>query len=232
VKAADARGSAEARSDAAAIARQLPLRDQVLDALRARIIDGAYAPGERLTEDRLAEDFGVSRNPVREALRTAEAEGFVVVLPRRGVVVASPDETTMRDLFDVRARLEPLAARLAAERAGDADIAGLRDLLAQARTATDARDFARVAVLNSALHQRVIDIGGNVWLTTVTGSLYRHVQWAFRLGAAHRAPHSWTEHVRLVEAIAAHDADTAERLAAAHVEAAAAAALDREGSPG
>jgi len=206
-------------------ARHLPLREQVLAALRTRIINGDYAPGERLTEERLAEDFGVSRNPVREALRTVEAEGFVRVLPRRGVVVASPDETTVRDLFTVRAQLEPLAARLAAERADPTDVAGLRALLDEARRATDLEDFAQVAVLNSALHQRVIEIGGNVWLTTITGSLYRHVQWVFRLGAAHRAPHSWTEHVRLVELIALRDAAGAEEAAAAHVRAAAVAAL-------
>lgn len=207
------------------VARHQPLRDQVVHSLRNRIIDGVYAPGERLTEDRLAEDFGVSRNPVREAMRTLEAEGFLLVLPSRGVVVATPDESALRDLFAVRGRLEPLAARLAAERAGPGDVAGLRDLLARARAATDAGDFPEVAMLNSALHQRVIDIGGNVWLTTITGSLYRHVQWVFRLGAAHRAPHSWTEHVRLVEAIAAHDPDRAEAAAVAHVRAAADAAL-------
>jgi DNA-binding GntR family transcriptional regulator len=205
--------------------RHVPLREQVLNALRDRIITGEYAPGERLTEERLAEDFGVSRNPVREALRTAEAEGFVHVLPRRGVVVATPDETTMRDLFAVRSQLEPLAARLAAERATPADIADLHDLLDEARAATDRRDFARVAVLNSAFHQRVIDISGNVWLTAITGALYRHVQWVFRLDAANRAPHSWKEHVRLVDAIAAHDAIGAERAAALHVDAATLAAL-------
>lgn len=212
-------------STAPVVSRHLPLRDQVAAALRARIIDGVYAPGERLTEDRLAVDFGVSRNPVREALRTVEAEGFVLVQPRRGVVVATPDETAMRDLFAVRGRLEPLAARLAAERATPDDVAGLRELLAQARQATDREDFPRVAMLNSALHQQVIDIGGNLWLTAITGSLYRHVQWVFRLGAAQRAPHSWTEHVRLVEAIAEQDADRAEQEAAGHVDAAARAAL-------
>src|SRR3954453_2222223 len=110
-------------------AQHLPLRDQVLGALRNAIINGEYTPGERLTEDRLAEDFGVSRNPVREALRVAEAEGFVVILPRRGAVVASPSSTAIEDIFAVRQRLEPLAARLAAERATPRGIAGLRSLL-------------------------------------------------------------------------------------------------------
>ena len=79
-----------------------PLRDQVLVALRQRIVNGDYPPGERLTEDRLAEDFGVSRNPVREALRVVQAEGFVNVVPRRGAFVALPDASTIWDLFAMR----------------------------------------------------------------------------------------------------------------------------------
>src|SRR5689334_24784622 len=96
-------------------AQHLTLRDQVLAELRRRIVEAEYRPGERLREDRLAQDFGVSRNPVREALRVVETEGFVHVEPRRGAVVTVPDDKTMEDLFAVRALLEPLAARFAAE---------------------------------------------------------------------------------------------------------------------
>ena len=100
-------------------AQHLALRDQVLAELRQRIINGDYLPGERLTEDRLAEDFGVSRNPVREALRVVEAEGFVVIVPRRGAVVAIPESGTIADMFAVRERLEA-AGRPAGRRAGHA----------------------------------------------------------------------------------------------------------------
>ncbi len=207
-------------------AQDVPLRDQVLVALRQRIVNGDYAPGERLTEDRLAEDFGVSRNPVREALRVVQAEGFVVMVPRRGAVVASPDATTIADMFAVRQRLETLAARLAAERASAVDVAVLRELLDAARQATDQVQFARVAELNSQLHLKVIDISGNRWLSAMASALYLHVQWVFRMGAAHRAPHSWVEHIRLVDAIEAGDPDAAEAAAMAHVDAASTAALD------
>src|SRR6201999_490027 len=95
-------------------ADHIALREQVLSELRRRIVDGDYAQGERLTETRLADDFGVSRNPVREALRVVEAEGFVQILPRRGAVVATLDETAVRDLFAVRAQLETLAGGLGA----------------------------------------------------------------------------------------------------------------------
>ncbi len=203
----------------------LGLRDQVLAELRRRIVDGAYPPGERLTEERLAADFGVSRNPVREALRVVEGDGLVTTTPRRGAVVATPDPGAVADLFAVRSSLEAVAARLAAERATPQDVAALRDLLEDARRATEAKDFSRVAELNSELHMRVIEVTGNRWLSQVSAAIYLHVHWIFRVSAAHRAPHSWGEHTRLVDAIARGDADAAEAAAITHVDAAARAAL-------
>ncbi|MGC4941333.1 GntR family transcriptional regulator [Kribbella sp. DT2] len=206
-------------------ADHIALREQVLSELRRRIVDGDYAQGERLTENRLADDFGVSRNPVREALRVVESEGFVEILPRRGAVVATLDDTAIRDLFAVRKQLETLAAGLAAERATEEDVTRLRALLAEASAATDSEDFARVAELNSELHVAVIDISGNRWLASLSSAMYHHVHWVFRVGAAQRAPHSWEEHIRLVDAIAAGDAEAAVAAATDHIEAAATAAL-------
>src|SRR5204863_4533096 len=109
-------------------------RDKVVGELRRRIIDGVYEPGDRLTGERLADDFGVSRNPVREAIRVLEAEGFLHAQPRRGAVVASLSVRDVEDLFDVRLSLETLAASLAAERLGQGDSTVLTKLLANART--------------------------------------------------------------------------------------------------
>ncbi|WUJ69882.1 GntR family transcriptional regulator [Kribbella soli] len=206
-------------------ADHVALREQVLAELRRRIIDGDYRQGERLTETRLADDFGVSRNPVREALRVVEAEGFVQILPRRGAVVATLDETAVRDLFAVREQLETLAAGLAAERATAEGIASLRRLIDDASKATEAEDFDRVAELNSAFHRAVIEVSENRWLHSISSAMYYHVHWVFRVGAAQRAPHSSEEHVRLVDAIEARDAAAASTAARLHVEAAAKAAF-------
>jgi DNA-binding GntR family transcriptional regulator len=206
-------------------ADHVALREQVLAELRRRIVDGDYAQGERLTETRLADDFGVSRNPVREALRVVEAEGFVQILPRRGAVVATLDETAVRDLFAVREQLETLAAGLAAERATAKDVTRLRRLLDEASAATEAKDFDQVAELNSAFHRAVIDVSGNRWLLSISAAMYHHVHWVFRVGAAQRAPHSWEEHIRLVDAIEARDPAAASTAAREHVEAAAKAAM-------
>ncbi len=207
--------------------RHRALRDQVRAELRRRIINGDYPPGERLREERLASDFGVSRNPVREALALIEAEGFVRVEPRRGAVVAHPDEQSLEELFGVRASLEPLAARLAAARIGDSELVDLRGILDASREATEANDFVRLAELNSRFHLRIAEISGNRWLGVFATSVHHHVQWVFRQGADRRATHSWTEHVRLLSALEARDPDAAERAAASHVDAARRAAEDQ-----
>jgi DNA-binding GntR family transcriptional regulator len=103
----------------------------------------------------------------------------------------------------------------------------LRRLLEDASAATEAKDFDRVAELNSAFHRTVIEISGNRWLLSISAAMYHHVHWVFRVGAAQRAPHSWEEHIRLVDAIAAADPKAATTAAREHVEAAAKAALDQ-----
>jgi DNA-binding GntR family transcriptional regulator len=202
-----------------------PLRDKVAEELRRRIVDGTYAPGDRLTEDRLAEAFGVSRNPVREAIRVLEAEGFVVAQPRRSVVVATLSAQDVRDLFDVRLALEPLAARLAAERAGLETGAALHEITSAAERAAAAGHLDRVAELNTRFHATVCAHSGNMLLQSMTGKLHARLQWVYRQSAARRVSHSWAEHEGLMAAIWAGDGDKAAAAAADHVLNARAAAL-------
>lgn len=203
---------------------QVALRERVLDELRHQIITGSYRPGERLTEERLAVDFGVSRSPVREALRVLAGEGLVTLNPRRGATVSTPTAKGTRDLLGVRVRLEPLAARLAAERATASDIATLRRNLEASQAATEAEDFDQVATLNTDLHMEVVRIADSQWLTAFGRPMYVHVQWVFRVSATLRAPHSWREHIALVDAIESGDPDRAEAAGLLHVTAAAHAA--------
>jgi DNA-binding GntR family transcriptional regulator len=197
-----------------------PLRSLVCDELRRLIITGELEPGTRLVEDRLAARLGVSRNPVREALHALAAEGFVEMLPRRGAVVAQVTVEHAEELFDVRMALEPLAARLAAQRAPADGIVALHDVLEQAREATEGGDFDLVAACNTDFHQLVVEMSGNSYLGLLIAPMARRVQWVFRAGAATRAPHSWKEHEELLRAIAAGDEDYAEAAARAHVGAA------------
>lgn len=197
-----------------------PLRALVGDEVRRLIITGELAPGSRLVEDRLAEQLGVSRNPVREALQVLAGEGFVEVLPRRGAVVAQVTAEHAGDLFDIRMALEPLAARLAARRASPAALASLEGVLARSREATDQGELDVLAECNSAFHQLVVEASGNAYLALLMAPMARRIQWVFRTSAADRAPHSWQEHEGLLHALQAGDEEHAAALAAAHVAAA------------
>jgi DNA-binding GntR family transcriptional regulator len=198
----------------------LPLRDLVTRELRRRILVGDLAPGERLVEERLAELLGVSRNPVREAMRVLAAEGFVEVTPRRGAAVARLSAGEAEELFDVRMALEGLAARLAARKRSPGAIERLRSLLERARAAVDTGDLSGVADLNTEFHAAVVDAAGNAYLNLVVEPMLRRAQWVFLQTADARAPHSWTEHVGLLDAIVAGDEAAAEEHAMAHVAAA------------
>ncbi|MEV4754971.1 GntR family transcriptional regulator [Micromonospora sp. NPDC049559] len=198
----------------------LPLRDLVTQDLRRRILVGEFVPGERLVEDRLAELLGVSRNPVREAIRVLSAEGFVEVTPRRGAAVSRLSAEEAEELFDVRMALEGLAARLAARKQSPAAIQKLRDLLARSRAAVEGGDLLTVADLNTEFHTAVAEAAGNAYLNLVAGPMLRRAQWVFLQTAGARAPHSWTEHVGLLVAITDGDESAAEQHAVAHVEAA------------
>jgi DNA-binding GntR family transcriptional regulator len=197
-----------------------PLRSLVCDELRRLVITGDLAPGARLVEEQLASRLGVSRNPVREALQTLASEGFVEILPRRGAVVAQITPEQAEDLFDVRLALESLAARLAARRADDATVGRLRDVLRRAREATEASELDVLAACNTEFHQLVVEAAGNDYLRLLVAPMARRVQWVFRMSAAERAPHSWTEHEELLHAIADGDEEYAEAVARAHVTAA------------
>lgn len=198
-----------------------PLRDLVCDELRRQIIDGTYPPGAHLVEDRLAQELGVSRNPVREALRVLEAEGFVDMIPRRGAVVATLSDEEVRDIFEVRMALEALAARLAARHADPEGVAMLREVLAQAAKALEADDAGALTDLNAAFHEHLLEQSGNGYLRDVMLQLRGQMKWIFsRTAGRTRGQHSLDEHEQLATAIEAGDEERAAALALEHVRAA------------
>ena len=197
-----------------------PLRTVVCDELRRLVITGELPPGTRLVEDRLAAQLGVSRNPVREALQTLASEGFVVLTPRRGAMVAQVSAAQAEELFDVRMALESLAARTAAKRAGPADVARLQDVLDRAAEATRLGELDLLAALNTEFHHEIVTSGGNDYLGLLVAPMARRIQWVFRASAPRRAMASWNEHEAVLRAIAAGDEESAAVLASAHVAAA------------
>lgn len=193
----------------------VPLRDKVRDEIRQRIIDGDYQPGSRVVERDLAEELGVSRIPVREALRMLETEGFVSVVARRGVMVRQLAEEDVAELFDVREALEVLACRRAAERATKADLQRLRQALDRAKKACDAGDRRAAGAANESFHDQLIASARNKLLAGMLEPLQGRLHWLFR---QHANPSElYEEHVRLYETIASGDPDRAAAQALEHV---------------
>ena len=196
------------------------LADLVANELRNQILTGGLEPGARLVEEALARQLGVSRNPVREALRALTAEGFVSTVPRRGSTVAVLSDQETGELFDVRKALEGVSARIAARRQDAYQLGLLDDLLQRAGDATRAGDVDTVARLNTEFHAGIARAGSNAYLTMIVGPMLQRSQWVFLRTAASRLPHSLHEHVEIMAAIRSGDEDEAERRARAHVEAA------------
>lgn len=124
----------------------------VVDALRRRILDGEFAAGAQLRQDLLAQEFGVSRIPIREALLQLDAEGLVKILPHRGAVVSSLSVAEVKELFELRALLEPRLLRLSAPHLTEADYAELESLLRDYSNALHAHHVDRWGELNTAFH--------------------------------------------------------------------------------
>jgi DNA-binding GntR family transcriptional regulator len=201
----------------------LPLRDVVATEIRRLILDGTLGQGERLIEDRLAEQLGVSRNPIREALRMLEAEGFVDTAARRGCFVATLSAAHAADLFEVRLAVEPLGARLAARAAGRSPgpghghIARMKEILAEVQANPEELDLDRLSELHTELHSLVFEMTGNSYLIAIAIPMVKRGQWLLRQSAPLRVPAAWGQHHGLIGAIEVGDADLAEAVARHHV---------------
>jgi DNA-binding GntR family transcriptional regulator len=192
-------------------------------AIRDRVIRGVYPPGHRLTEDELAEQFGVSRIPVREALRLLEGEGFVRVKPYSGTFVAQLTAQDAADLLEIRGVLEPLAASRAAETRTTAHLDGLRQVLLEGDAALAAGDLDLLAELNTRFHELLSEASGNTTLNQIIGTLRHKITWVYSLELPRRAADSWAEHRLIVNALERSDRDSAKALMVAHVRSAEAA---------
>jgi DNA-binding GntR family transcriptional regulator len=201
-------------------ARQAPLSDLAFEFLAEAIIEGRIAPGAKLNEPELARSLGISRGPLREAVRRLEEQGLVRRRPRAGVRAVALSAATVIDMFVVREALEGMAARLAAERRTEEDVAALRRLVAhQADALVEPAPVRGVW----SLHGAIARIAASPRITEVLESqlyrLIRHYRHAERIGEG-RARRSVEEHRRIVEAIAERDGELAELLMRRHIAAA------------
>ncbi len=207
-------------------ATHLPLRHAVLEELRRRIVAGEWAQGARLFEDQIAADLGVSRNPVREALQALQADGFVVLEPRRGARVASVSAQRAGELFEVREVLEGLAASLAARQRTAAQVDEMRAVVELGSHTASSGPLGELPGLNTRFHHLLAAVAGNELLAETIERLRHIIEWVYAQRIAQRAPRSWEEHRQIVEAIAAGDGQAAEQMARSHIAQARAAYLE------
>ncbi|WP_330241058.1 GntR family transcriptional regulator [Streptomyces sp. NBC_00525] len=199
----------------------------VCTAIRDDIVSGVFARGSRLTEEALARRYGVSRVPVREALRTLESEGFVVTRRHAGACVAEPSEQEAADLLEVRMLLEPLSAARAAHRRTEAHLKVLRGLvrLGQERVRRDEGDDLRS--LADWFHETLAQASGSPGLIALLAQLRHKIDWMYAVEPPVRPADAWAEHGALVDAVARRDAERARSLAARLAERQSAAARPR-----
>lgn len=200
----------------------MTLTDEAYQGLRTLICSGELAPGDVISEPELQETLGVGRTPIREAVRALAAEHLIEVFPRRGTFVAGVDPRNLRAMSEVRAQLEPMAARLAAERRTESDLEQFRDALAQLEELErgDLRAQERALIdLDSHIHQLIYQATKNAYLATDLDRYYIHSQriWNLGLGRVEHLRQAVLEHKELLDAIIQGDSDRAFNVMSKHV---------------
>jgi DNA-binding GntR family transcriptional regulator len=172
----------------------------------------------RLDERQLAQDFGVSRTPVREAMAQLEREGFVRSVPRRGVYIVRKTKNEVIELITAWAALESMAARLITESASNADIATLRRMFATFEGGKIHARLDEYSEVNIEFHQTIIRMSGNSVLISLAENLFTHMRMIRRktIGEQDRADRSIRDHMNIIEALEARSTERAEELVRSH----------------
>ena len=172
----------------------------------------------RLDERRLAQDFGVSRTPVREAMAQLEREGFVRTVPRRGIYVVRKSKREVIELITAWAALESMAARLITLNAADADISALRTMFATFENGSLHAKLDEYSEVNIEFHQAIIRMSGNRVLIDLAENLFTHMRMIRRktIGEKDRADRSIRDHMSIIEALEARDTERADDLVRQH----------------
>lgn len=197
-----------------------PLRDVVFEHLRNSILNGDLKPGERMMEVQLAEQLGVSRTPVREAIRKLELEGLVVMVARKGAYVADISVKDILDVLEVRSVLEGLAASLAAERMTEDELDELELISYHFKRCVENGDKEGMIEKDRQFHDRILYSTRNPKLIQIAQGLQEKVH-RFRItyfSEYTRSLEIMSEHQAILEAIANRDAATAQKEAQLHVD--------------
>lgn len=197
-----------------------PLRELVCENIRQAIIDGTFSPGERLMEIQLADEMGVSRTPVREAIRKLELEGFVVMIPRRGTYVADISIKDITEIYEIRTSLDVLAAGLAAERIEDEELERLNRYLVEISKYVPIMNMDKIVELDSAFHDVLYQASRNERLCSIIGNLREQLTGIRGRSMSYpgRLAQTMEEHRALVDAIAERNVEKSRKAARTHIE--------------
>ncbi|MGS2590865.1 GntR family transcriptional regulator [Streptomyces hebeiensis] len=190
----------------------------VCTAIRDDIVSGLFERGSRLTEEQLARRYGVSRVPVREALRTLESEGFVTTRRHAGACVAEPTEQEAADLLEVRLLLEPLGAARAAQRRTDAHLKVLRGLVRLGQERARRGQGQDLRSLGAWFHETLTQASVSPGLIALLTQLRHKIAWMYTVEQPAHPVEAWAEHGAIVDAVARGDAERARTLTALHAE--------------
>jgi DNA-binding GntR family transcriptional regulator len=199
--------------------RRTALHDTLVTRLRDMIIEGELAPGSRMHESQLGEQLGVSRTPLREAIKYLASEGLVELIPSRGAIVKRFSGKDVHDMLIVLKNLEELAGSLACETATDDDIARVRQLHDEMRACYDVKDRLRYYKLNQAIHTEICRIADNQALSSVQAQLQSRLKRIRFIG--HEGPDKWSaalaEHEEMIVALEARDGETLSKVLGLHL---------------
>jgi DNA-binding GntR family transcriptional regulator len=194
-------------------------REEIREQLIEDILNGNLPPGARIVETRIAQQFGVSQGPVREALRDLELFGFVVSSPFRGTQVRKISTDDLLEIYPIRAALEGVAARAAAVRIDDATLAHLEELIVSMKEAAARDDHRAEADADHAFHHAIVKASGNHMLEHVWQTMRLSITTCVTHSVTHRSLHEIADrHGVVLDALRAHDPDRAEAAIRRHIE--------------
>lgn len=195
------------------------LRGKVYDQIRDDILNGVYQEHEELKEATLGEKLGVSRTPVREALRQLELEGLVEIIPNKGARVTGITAKDIEDIYQIRYLLEGLSARWATQHVTQQQLEDMEEVLYMTEFHRNRGNYAQVYQLDSQFHELMYEASGSKLLNRILSDFHMYVMRVRRtsLASEQRSKNSTQQHRAILDAIRAKDADLAEKCAHEHV---------------
>ncbi|MBI5326958.1 MAG: GntR family transcriptional regulator [Deltaproteobacteria bacterium] len=202
------------------VGRHLTLRERIVDFVKEAVINGEFKPGKRVPEPELAEMFGISRTPIREAFRQLESEGFITFTPRKGAIVSPITDKDVIEFYAIKGLLEGYAAKMACCKISDKEIRRMEDLNSQMIRCAEKNDVKNFFKLDNQLHDVFLKLCGNDKLDNLIHTIVQQFE-RFRrtsLSLLGRMQSSVKQHYDIIEAFKKRDVDLVERLVKANAE--------------